>query len=253
MPAPLPVTSEVVIETLVPPAIAIPPPFRVVAVFPPISDDDTASDVPEVWMPPPSRVAVQSTMLASVSVSEPELRMQPPSSALMPSETTIDWSASEPPTPTTKGLTVFPPDSVTAFPPLMVTLPLMVFWVVSVIVTALPQLNVTVPPMPSAVSNADSVQLAGDPVPTTPASAAGAMAAARTKVMAGARRVMGRHAVPPAASACQRSPYSRRRRYRRAEGTCAVGYAARRPRATTLSSRIGFTPSKIGSTCASTT
>jgi dihydroxyacid dehydratase/phosphogluconate dehydratase len=29
--------------------------------------------------------------------------------------------------------------------------------------------------------------------------------------------------------------------------------AARRPRATTLSSRIGFTPSKIGSTCASTT
>ncbi len=168
---------------------------------------------------------------------------------------TIDCSVSATPAATVKGRTVPLPDSVIRPAPSSVVVAAIVFGVVRKIVTGLaPQENVIVPAAPSAVLSAASVQLPAEPVPTT-ASADASRAPARaamSKAVATPRRVIGFRAVRRGRSCCQPT-------YGFAitiggPGVCqGPRYPPRSPRATTLSSRIGFTPSKIGSTWASTT
>src|SRR5207302_400245 len=85
------------------------------------------------------------------------------------------WTVNLTPEFTENTRTVLPPLMVTTFAPSIVVSTLMVFWLVTVIVTEAPQEKVTVPskfpPPGRQVFNAASVQLALVPVPTTHAMA----------------------------------------------------------------------------------
>jgi hypothetical protein len=82
------------------------------------------------------------------------------------------------------------------------------FGVVKTIVSGFdPQLNVMVPPAPSALLNATSVQLPGLPFPTTAAAACRADQSATedTTARARARRVMRLAGVPRTSRRCQQN------------------------------------------------
>src|ERR1035437_1023113 len=95
--------------------------------------------------------------------------------ALLPLATVRFWTVKLTSVFTEKTPTLFPPLIVIRLPPSMVVSALTVLVLVTVIVAAPPQLNVTVPsklPPPGRQAfSADSVQLAPVPVPTTTARA----------------------------------------------------------------------------------
>src|SRR5438128_1524468 len=126
--------------------------------------------------PPPAPPPLLLEKVLLVTVSVPPLEMAPPTTPAPPPLAMVRfWTVNVTAEFTENTPTVPPPLMVIKLPPSMVVLALMVFVLVTVIVAAPPQANVTVPlklpPPGRQASNAASVQLALVPVPTTHAKA----------------------------------------------------------------------------------
>src|SRR5438132_7085092 len=139
----------------------------------------TATATPLLRTPPPAPAALLPEKVLVVTVSVPPLKMAPPTTPAPPPLAMVRfWTVNVTAEFTENTPTVPPPLMVIKLPPSMVVLALMVFVLVTVIVAAPPQANVTVPskftpPGRQAFNPFDpvSVQLALVPVPTTHASA----------------------------------------------------------------------------------
>src|SRR6266516_2176149 len=126
--------------------------------------------------PPILALLTEKVLLVTVNTPPLLLKMAPPhvpkaQGAPTASAMVRFWTVNVTPEFTTNTPTIPPPLMVIRLPPSMVALALMVFVLVTVIVAAPPQANVTVPsklPPPGRQAfNAASVQLALVPVPTT--------------------------------------------------------------------------------------